>query len=75
MSPTNQDLFNDTTFSQIKSRVPVPLRNNHLSDYFQVFCEHLTVRNEALKQSRNVERNLFEKFKKSLFANVSVCTI
>jgi len=24
--PTNQDLSNDTTFSQIKSRVPVPLR-------------------------------------------------
>ena len=26
MSPTHQDLSNDTTFSQIKSRVPVPLR-------------------------------------------------
>ena len=26
VSPTNQDLSNDTTFSQIKSRVPVPLR-------------------------------------------------
>ena len=25
MSPTHQDLSNDTTFSQIKSRVPVPL--------------------------------------------------
>ena len=25
VSPTNQDLTNDTTFSQIKSRVPVPL--------------------------------------------------
>ena len=25
VSPTNQDLSNDTTFSQIKSRVPVPL--------------------------------------------------
>ena len=25
MSPTNQDLSNDTTFSKIKSRVPVPL--------------------------------------------------
>ena len=25
VSPTNQDLFNDTTFGQIKSRVPVPL--------------------------------------------------
>ena len=25
MSPNNQDLSNDTTFSQIKSRVPVPL--------------------------------------------------
>ena len=27
MSPTHQDLSNDTTFSQIKSRVPVPLRS------------------------------------------------
>ena len=26
VSPTHQDLSNDTTFSQIKSRVPVPLR-------------------------------------------------
>ena len=26
MSPTHQNLSNDTTFSQIKSRVPVPLR-------------------------------------------------
>ena len=26
MSPTHQDLSNDTTFSQIKSRVPVPIR-------------------------------------------------
>jgi len=26
MSPTHQDLSNDTTFSQIKSRVPVPLK-------------------------------------------------
>ena len=28
MSPTHQDLSNDTTFSQIKSRVPVPLNNS-----------------------------------------------
>ena len=26
VSPTNQDLSNDTTFGQIKSRVPVPLK-------------------------------------------------
>ena len=26
VSPTNQDLSNDTPFSQIKSRVPVPLK-------------------------------------------------
>ena len=26
MSPTNKDLSNDTTFSQIKSCVPVPLK-------------------------------------------------
>ena len=29
MSPTHQDLSNDTTFSQIKSRVPVPLTFQH----------------------------------------------
>ena len=28
MSPTHQDLSNDTTFSQIKSRVPVPLNED-----------------------------------------------
>ena len=28
MSPTHQDLSNDTTFSQIKSRVPVPLNSD-----------------------------------------------
>jgi len=28
VSPSHQDLSNDTTFSQIKSRVPVPLRDN-----------------------------------------------
>ena len=36
MSPTNQDLSNDTTFSQIKSRVPVPLDiryKNSFSNY------------------------------------------
>jgi len=27
VSPTNQDLSNDNTFSQIKSHVPVPLRD------------------------------------------------
>ena len=27
VSPTHQDLSNDTTFSQIKSCVPVPLRH------------------------------------------------
>ena len=32
MSPTHQDLSNDTTFSQIKSRVPVPLMDvDHIS--------------------------------------------
>ena len=30
VSPTNQDLSNDTTFSQIKSRVPVPLRDGKI---------------------------------------------
>ena len=27
MSPTHQDFSNDTTFSQIKSSVPVPLKS------------------------------------------------
>jgi len=29
VSPTHQDISNDTTFSQIKSRVPVPLTFQH----------------------------------------------
>ena len=29
MSPTHQDLSNDTTLSQIKSRVPAPLKYRH----------------------------------------------
>ena len=33
MSPTHQDLSNDTTFSQIKSRVPVPLSRYDLLGY------------------------------------------
>ena len=32
MSPTHQDLSNDTTFSQIKSCVPVPLINQNFCD-------------------------------------------
>ena len=33
MSPTHQDLSNDTTFSQIKSRVPVPLNSERYVRY------------------------------------------
>ena len=32
MSPTHQDLSNDTTFSQIKSHVPVPLSASRVRD-------------------------------------------
>ena len=32
VSPTNQDLSNDTTFSQIKSRVSVPLKRNFVKN-------------------------------------------
>ena len=32
MSPTHQDLSGDTTFSQIKSRVPVPLNRRTLNN-------------------------------------------
>ena len=39
MSPTHQDLSNDTTFSQIKSRVPVPLRHIHRK-LFQKLSKH-----------------------------------
>jgi len=35
VSPTHQDLSNDTTFSQIKSRVPVPLKSKLLNDVKQ----------------------------------------
>jgi len=34
VSPTHQDLSNDTTFSQIKSRVPVPLRGEIQQENF-----------------------------------------
>ena len=39
MSPTHQDLSNDTTFSQIKSCVPVPLKEQ-CHQIFLVFCLH-----------------------------------
>ena len=34
MSPTHQDLSNDTPFSQIKSRVPVPLKGQSQKERF-----------------------------------------
>ena len=37
MSPTHQDLSNDTTFSQIKSRVPVPLRREKKIKYHEKY--------------------------------------
>ena len=37
VSPTNQDLSNDTTFSQIKSRVPVPLKQHNKEKIFFAF--------------------------------------
>ena len=40
MSPTHQDLSNDTTFSQIKSRVPVPLRAIQSDDCFTIVQLH-----------------------------------
>ena len=48
MSPTHQDLSNDTTFSQIKSCVPVPLKglNQKISGlrflYQTVLLRHMT---------------------------------
>jgi len=41
VSPTNQDLSNDTIFSQIKSRVPVPLNNSELKSKTQDIYIHL----------------------------------
>ena len=43
VSPTNQDLSNDTTFSQIKSRIPVPLMilTNLLNILRTVICTAL----------------------------------
>ena len=49
MSPTHQDLSNDTTFSQIKSRVPVPLiiknilRQHHYMESILILLFHLKV--------------------------------
>ena len=54
LSPTNQDLSNDTTFSQIKSRVPVPLNmdstaKSTLSFYYfylsKIFLGRVDMRN------------------------------
>ena len=42
MSPTHQDLSNDTTFSQIKSSVPVPLKKKvpyHTGTNVKFRCE------------------------------------
>jgi len=41
LSPTHQDLSNDTTFSQIKSRVPVPLNNSEQKSKTQDIYIHL----------------------------------
>jgi len=41
VSPTNQDLSNDTTFSQIKSRVPVPLKPADWQSDVQSLSHHL----------------------------------
>ena len=41
MSPTHQDLSNDTTFSQIKSRVPVPLnKSGNVRDLDTEYKQH-----------------------------------
>ena len=37
ISPTNQDLSDDNTFSQIKFRVPVPLKG-HLVEQYILYC-------------------------------------
>ena len=65
VSPTNQDLSNDTTFSQIKSRVPVPLTTQEKSQFFA----------ESINSSDNHHLQIFEtdvflKRKKVIFLNI-----
>ena len=65
VSPTHQDLSNDTTFSQIKSRVPVPLIKNykkiprcntHLG--FDFVFENLHVNSRKIESgSRNLKKD------------------
>ena len=43
MTPTHQDLSNDTTFNQIKSRVPVPLRTGQIRDYLIVIKMYINL--------------------------------
>ena len=47
MSPTHQDLSNDTTFSQIKSRVPVPLRLGWFSADILTHLQHFLIKNRV----------------------------
>jgi len=46
VNPTHQDLSNDSTFSQIKSRVPVPLKGVVLY-HKKVDFEHDLTENEG----------------------------
>ena len=46
VSPTNQDLSNDTTFRQIKTRVPVPLNKNLLCVFLsETICTFVSIGN------------------------------
>ena len=63
MSPTHQNLFNDTTFSQIKSRVPVPLSgsgNCTISGYCYL---EVALKKYYFREYLGENENIFEIFK------------
>ena len=51
VSPTQQDLSNDTTFSQIKSRVPVPI-----SQKFKISCIFYIYNNSYLTVAVHIRK-------------------
>ena len=66
MSPTHQDLSNDTTFSQIKSRVPVPLNTGNKSIFANISLYNLDqIIKKCLGGEVNLGLGLIDLFKKT----------
>ncbi len=68
MSPTHQDLSNDITFSQIKYRVPVPLKK--LTERCSNWIEIVYI---AHTQSNHFDKPMREKKRQILIEKISCC--